>query len=312
MIPKTKAHFPGTPSGGRGRKVLLTAAMGVLFLLALLLTLYPVISTHYNEAHQTKARAEYEEILAQTDTEEFDRLRSAAVAYNKSLIPGVSTDGYSEEYLQSASEDYVNQLAVSGSEIMGYVEIPKIQVYLPIYHGTGADSLERGVGHLLGSSLPVGGTSTHTILTGHSGMASQKLFTDLEQLESGDVFYLHILDMVLAYQVTGTETVLPHDTSYLGIEQGQDLCTLVTCYPTGVNTHRLLVQGERMEYTQAQQAQIEAATEESNTESQWENQYWLGIQMGLLAAFLAAAIGGMLLLVRGKKPKRKVGRYERV
>lgn len=294
------------------KKILPLLLTGLLFLFALLLTFYPILSSRYNEAHQTQVRAEYEEILAQTDTEEFDRLRSAAVAYNKTLIPGVSTDGYSEEYLQSACKDYVNQLAVSGSEIMGYVEIPKIQVYLPIYHGTGADSLERGVGHLLGSSLPVGGTSTHTILTGHSGMASQKLFTDLEQLEAGDVFYLHILDMVLAYQVTGTETVLPHDTSYLGIKPGQDLCTLVTCYPTGVNTHRLLVQGERVEYTQAQQAQIESATEESNTESQWENQYWLGIRLGLIAVAVVVTCVGILRCWRRHKPKRKVGRYERV
>lgn len=296
----------------RPKKILSLLLTGLLFLFALLLTFYPILSSRYNEAHQTKARAEYEEILAQTDTEEFDRLRSAAVDYNKTLGPGVSTEGYSEEYLQSASEDYVNQLAVSGSEIMGYVEIPKIQVYLPIYHGTGADSLERGVGHLLGSSLPVGGTSTHTILTGHSGMASQKLFTDLEQLESGDVFYLHVLDMVLAYQVMGTETVLPHDTGYLGIEQGQDLCTLVTCYPTGVNTHRLLVQGQRVEYTQAQQAQIESATEESNTESQWENQYWLGIRLGVAAVAVVVVSLIALRCLRRCKPKRKVGRYERV
>lgn len=294
------------------KKILHLLLTGLLFLFALLLTVYPILSSRYNEAHQTQVRAEYEEILAQTDRTEFDRLRQSAVAYNKSLIPGVSTDGYSEEYLQSAYGNYVNHLTVSGSEIMGYVEIPKIQVYLPIYHGTGADSLERGVGHLLGSSLPVGGASTHTILTGHSGMASQKLFTDLEQLESGDVFYLHVLDMVLAYQVTGTETVLPHDTCYLGIEQGQDLCTLVTCYPTGVNTHRLLVQGERIPYEEAQEAESATALQETVSESAWENQYWLGIQLGLLAIFLAAAIGGMLLLVRRKKPKRRVGRYERV
>lgn len=296
----------------RPKKILPLLLTGLLFLFALLLTFYPILSSHYNETHQTQVRAEYEEILAQTDTEEFDRFRSAAVAYNKTLIPGVSTEGYSEEYLQSAFKDYVNQLAVSGSEIMGYVEIPKIQVYLPIYHGTGVDSLERGVGHLLGSSLPVGGTSTHTILTGHSGMASQKLFTDLEQLESGDVFYLHILDTVLAYQVTGTETVLPHDTSYLGIEQGQDLCTLVTCYPTGVNTHRLLVQGERIPYEEAQEAETAITLQETANESAWENQYWLGIRLGLIAVAVAVVCVGILRCWCRHKPKRKVGRYERI
>lgn len=296
----------------RPKKILTLLLTGLLFLFALLLTFYPILSSRYNEAHQTKARAEYEEILAQTGTEEFDRLRSAAVAYNKTQVPGVSSEGYSEEYLQSASEDYVNQLAISGSEIMGYVEIPKIQVYLPIYHGTGADSLERGVGHLLGSSLPVGGTSTHTILTGHSGMASQKLFTDLEQLESGDVFYLHILDMVLAYQVMGTETVLPHDTSYLGIEQGQDLCTLVTCYPTGVNTHRLLVQGARIPYEEAQEVETAITLQETANESAWESQYWLGIRLG--GAAVAVVVVSLIALrcLHRCKPKRKVGRYERV
>lgn len=296
----------------RPKKILTLLLTGLLFLFALLLTFYPILSSRYNEAHQTKARAEYEEILAQTGTEEFDRLRSAAVAYNKTLVPGVSSEGYSEEYLQSASEDYVNQLAISGSEIMGYVEIPKIQVYLPIYHGTGADSLERGVGHLLGSSLPVGGTSTHTILTGHSGMASQKLFTDLEQLESGDVFYLHILDMVLAYQVMGTETVLPHDTSYLGIEQGQDLCTLVTCYPTGVNTHRLLVQGARIPYEEAQEVETAITLQETANESAWESQYWLGIRLGVAAVAVVVVSLIALRCLHRCKPKRKVGRYERV
>ena len=294
------------------KKILPLLLTGLLFLFALLLTFYPILSSRYNEAHQTQVRAEYEEILAQTDRTEFDQLRKAAVVYNKSLIPGVSTDGYSEEYLQSAYEDYVNQLTVSGSEIMGYVEIPKIQVNLPIYHGTGADSLDRGTGHLLGSSLPVGGGGTHSVITGHSGMASQKMFTDLEQLEEGDVFYLRVLDLVLAYQVYHKEAVLPHDTSYLGIEKGQDRCTLVTCYPTGVNTHRLLIQGKRIPYEEAQEAETAAVTQETDTHSSWEAQYWLGIRLGLLAASLTAVIGGVVQLVRRKKPKRKVGRYERV
>ena len=130
---------------------------------------------------------------------------------------------------------------------MGYVEIPKIQVNLPIYHGTDAEVLDRGVGHLLGSSLPVGGESTHTILSDHSGMASQKMFTDLEQLTQGDVFYLNVLNETLAYQVTEINTVLPYETDLLGIVPGEDLCTLVTCTPYGINTHRLLVRGRRVE-----------------------------------------------------------------
>lgn len=295
------------------RRYIRIVIAGIIFLLALLLTLYPVISNLYNQEHQSLIKTEYEEVVAQTDTAEFDRIRKLAVAYNKAITPGTAGETYSQEAILAASEDYDAQLNLSGSGIMGYVKIPKIQVELPIYHGTGSDSLERGTGHLLGSSLPVGGESVHTIITGHSGMASQKMFTDLEQLEIGDVFYLHVLDAVLAYQVYFKEPVLPHDSSRLGIQQGKDLCTLITCYPTGVNTHRLLVQGERIPYEQAQEVQAVTISEEADVESHWEDQYWLGIQMGLTAMLSIVIILNAFMLVRKKKliPKRKVGRYER-
>ena len=255
------------------RRYIRIVIAGIIFLLALLLTLYPVISNLYNQEHQSLIKTEYEEVVAQTDTAEFDRIRKLAVAYNKAITPGTAGETYSQEAILAASEDYDSQLNLSGSGIMGYVKIPKIQVELPIYHGTGSDSLERGTGHLLGSSLPVGGESVHTIITGHSGMASQKMFTDLEQLEIGDVFYLHVLDAVLAYQVYFKEPVVPHDSSRLGIIQGKDLCTLITCYPTGVNTHRLLVQGERIPYEQAQEVQAVTISGEAEVESHWEDQY---------------------------------------
>lgn len=295
------------------RRYIRIVIAGIIFLLALLLTLYPIISNLYNQEHQSLIKTEYEEVVAQTDTAEFDRIRKLAVAYNKAITPGTAGETYSQEAILAASEDYDAQLNLSGSGIMGYVKIPKIQVELPIYHGTGSDSLERGTGHLLGSSLPVGGESVHTIITGHSGMASQKMFTDLEQLEVGDVFYLHVLDAVLAYQVYFKEPVLPHDSSRLGIQQGKDLCTLITCYPTGVNTHRLLVQGERIPYEQAQEVQAVTVSEETEVESHWEDQYWLGIQMGLTAMISIIIILNAIILVRKKKliPKRKVGRYER-
>ena len=215
------------------RRYLRIVIAGVIFLLALLLTLYPVISNLYNQEHQSRIQTAYREVLEQTDTSELERIRQQAIAYNRAITPGTAEEAYSQEAIQTASEDYVNQLDLSGTGIMGYVEIPTIGVDLPIYHGTGSDSLDRGTGHLLGSSLPVGGESTHTIITGHSGMASQKMFTDLEQLQEGDVFYLHVLDEVLAYQVDAIHTVLPHNTTYLGIVPGQDLCTLVTCTPHG-------------------------------------------------------------------------------
>ena len=144
-------------------------------------------------------------------------------------------------------------------------------------------------------------------------MASQKMFTDLEQLEIGDVFYLYVLDAVLAYQVSFKEPVLPHDSSRLRIIQGKDLCTLITCYPTGVNTHRLLVQGERIPYEQAQEVQAVTVNAETEVESHWEEQYWLGIQMVLTAMRSIVIILNAIMLARKKKliPKRKVGRYER-
>ena len=163
------------------------------FLLALGLTLYPVISNYVNQKYASQIQTTYQEVMKQIDDSALREAKEQADIYNRSLIPGAA-EAYSQEGLLAASADYDSQLNLAGNGIMGYVEIPKIRVNLPIYHGTENDSLERGIGHLLGSSLPVGGESTHSILSGHSGMASQKMFTDLEQLTAGDVFYLHVLD----------------------------------------------------------------------------------------------------------------------
>lgn len=218
--------------------------------------------------------------------------REKAIAYNQTLLPSTTTEGgYTQEALQSASEEYDSILNLSGDGIMGYIEIPKINVHLPIYHRTGDSSLSKGVGHLLGSSLPVGGESTHAILSGHSGMASQTMFTDLEQLGIGDVFYLYVLDEILAYQVSEINTVLPSDTSLLGIWEGEDCCTLVTCTPYGVNTHRLLVTASRIPYEEAEQIaeQMEAS---GSIGSHWMQYYLRGLEIGLavVAGFLLAAV----------------------
>lgn len=262
---------------------------GIIFILALLLTLYPIISNLYNQHHQSTIHTAYEEVIQQADTRELERIRELAEAYNEAIIPGTAEEAYSQTALQEASADYDRQLDPGGSGIMGYVEIPRINVNLPIYHGTDSSTLERGTGHLLGSSLPVGGISTHAIITGHSGLATQKMFTDLEQLQPGDVFYLHVLDEVLAYQVFYREPVPPHDTTRLGITQGKDYCTLITCYPTGVNTHRLLVQGERIPYEEAEVIE-EAVQLETVPESRWEEQYLLGIGLGVLGMLAAALV----------------------
>ena len=221
-------------------------------------------------------------MIQQTDDAELRKAKELAVAYNNAITPGAAAEeSYSRESLLAASVEYDSLLNVTGEGTMGYVVVPKINVNLPIYHGTGNDSLDRGVGHLLGSSLPVGGESTHAILTGHSGMASQKMFTDLEQLNTGDVFYLQILNETLAYQVVEINTVLPYDTSLLGITHGEDYCTLVTCTPYGVNTHRLLVRGSRIPYEEAEEIEEESITEEP-AESTWETEYVKGIVVGII------------------------------
>ncbi|MEE0110214.1 MAG: class C sortase [Oscillospiraceae bacterium] len=262
------------------------------FLMALGLTLYPVISNYVNQKYASQIQTAYQEVMEQVDDTALREVKEQADIYNHSLIPG-ATEAYSQEGLLAASADYDSQLNLAGNGIMGYVEIPKISVNLPIYHGTENDSLERGIGHLLGSSLPIGGESTHTILSGHSGMASQKMFTDLEQLTVGDVFYLHVLDETLSYQVVEINTVLPYDTSLLGIAPGEDLCTLVTCTPYGVNTHRLLVRGSRIPYEEAEQLMEETASEEVAA-STWEEKYLQGVILGIAAALvliLVIAIG---------------------
>lgn len=309
-LPRRRLRGGAVRGESMKRRYLQIILAAVLFLLALGLTLYPVVSNWYNQRHQSQIQTAYQDVLEQTDTAELERIREQAVAYNAAITPGAAEEAYTQESILAASDDYVNQLDVGGSGIMGYVVIPKISVNLPIYHGTGSDSLNKGTGHLLGSSLPVGGESTHSIITGHSGMASQKMFTDLEQLREGDVFYLRVLDETLAYEVKAVHTVLPHDTSFLGIVPGQDLCTLVTCTPTGINTHRLLVQGSRIPFVPATETQESALPCEENTVSHWEDQYWLGIRLGLVAMVSMVLLLNVLLYLRKKKPK-KGGRYVR-
>ncbi len=271
------------------RMVILGAALA--FTMALLLTLYPLISNYINQKYASEIHTSYQEAVEQAEDGELEQARKLAQDYNASIVPGAAdSNAYSQEALLAASADYESQLNILGDGTMGYIQIPKIDVLLPILHGTEADVLERGIGHLLGSSLPVGGESTHTVLTGHSGMASNTMFTDLELLEEGDVFYLQILNEVLAYRVLDTNVVLPHESDLLSIVREEDLCTLVTCVPYGVNTHRLLVLGERIPYEMAEQIQ-EAAAQEQEEGSTWKQKYLSGLLIGL-----CMALGGMVLV----------------
>ena len=278
------------------RQILSIVVAVIVFLLALGLMLYPIISTRINAKYASEIQTTYEAVIEDTDNGELLAAREAAVHYNESITPGATdTDSYSQEALLAASQNYEELLDIAGDGIMAYVQIPKISVQLPVYHGTNNDSLDRGIGHLLGSSLPVGGDSTHSILTAHSGMASQKMFSDLPQLEVGDVFYLKVLGETLAYQVDQIHTVLPHDTTYLGIEQGEDLCTLVTCTPFGVNTHRLLVRGERIPYEEAEV--IVETTQEAVVESTWEQHYMKGILIGICVVIVLVVVALIVWLV---------------
>ena len=279
------------------RNKLLIALMILLFIIALGLTFYPIISNHINAKYASEIQSSYEAVIEDTDNSELVAAKEEAIRYNESITPGATdTESYSQEALLTASQNYEELLDIAGDGIMAYVQIPKISIQLPVYHGTNNDSLDRGIGHLLGSSLPVGGDSTHSILTAHSGMASQKMFSDLPQMEIGDIFYLKVLGETLAYQVDQINTVLPHDTTYLGIEQEKDLCTLVTCTPFGVNTHRLLVRGERIPYEEAED--IEETTQEFVVESTWEQHYLKGIAIGFGVVIILAIAGCVVWLIR--------------
>lgn len=232
---------------GRAKK---NKRYSLLLLLALLvglsLLLYPTISNCWNSFHQSKTIATYMEAVEEMDDSDYEGMWREAQAYNTALPRDQGRFQLSEEEKQV----YEGLLRVSDDGIMGYVEIPSINVELPIYHGTDEEILQIAVGHIQGSSLPVGGPSTHCVISGHRGLPSAKLFTDLDQLTKGDIFILHVLDETLTYEVDQIHIVEPDDVSLLSMEEGEDLCTLVTCTPYGVNSHRLLVRGHRVENQQ--------------------------------------------------------------
>jgi sortase A len=263
------------------KRKLENALILVLLLSGLVLMLYPTVAQWWNARHESQIVDNYRETVDAMEEERREAMWEAAQAYNDThaLQPLILPE--------SQEEEYENTLDVTGTGIMGYLVIPKIDVNLAIYHGTGDDVLQVGVGHLSGSSLPVGGRGTHCVLSGHRGIPSARLLTDLPKLEIGDEFSLVVLGKTLTYRVDQILTVLPTEGEALAIDPEQDLCTLVTCTPYGINSHRLLVRGVRVEDTQSEEPSEETAEvlEESDL-----TPIYAGIGLMLVVALLVSCI----------------------
>lgn len=226
----------------------------LIFFAGVFLLLYPTVSDYWNSMHQSKAIVSYEKEVDGLDEETCEKLFEDAREYNRTLLK--KADRYT--MTKEEKEVYESLLNVSGDGMMGYVEIPKIDCLLPVYHGTKEQILQTAVGHIEGSSLPTGGKGTHCVLSGHRGLPSAKLFTNLDKLIVGDTFMLHVLNQTLTYEVDQIRIVEPHEMSELRIAEGKDYCTLVTCTPYGINTHRLLVRGHRIENAGATKTRVSA------------------------------------------------------
>ena len=259
----------------------------ILLMVGTGLLLYPTLSNYYNTFHQSKAITQYAEITKELSAEEIEALTKDAKEYNKALI----TDNTRWKMTDEERKVYNNILDISGTGVMGYIEIPKVNISLPIYHGTSNEVLQIAVGHVEGSSFPIGGTGTHTVLSGHRGLPSAKLFTDLDKMEEGDCFYIKVLNDVLTYQIDQILIVEPNNMDSLEIDPTQDYCTLVTCTPYGVNSHRMLIRGKRIETIEEKNFIV------SNEAIQIEPR----IVMPFILAFLCI----MYILFLIFKPKRK-------
>ena len=223
----------------------------IVLLVAFSVLLYPTFSSYLNEKNGSKVVSYYDEESVKLGKAEKEQMLEDARAYNQEMLGHMDLiDPFSQENTE-IDEQYQSLLNPDGTGMMGYIRIPKINIELPIYHGTSEAVLQAGVGHFWGTSLPVGGESTHTVLTGHRGLPTKTLFTNMDKLEEGDIFYIKVLDETLAYQIDQILTVLPEETDALAIESGKDYATLVTCTPYAINTHRLLVRGHRIPYEEA-------------------------------------------------------------
>ena len=228
---------------GKASSKLVTALLSIALAVGLALLLYPSVSDWWNSSRQTHAVASYGSLVDEADNARVRAIWQDALEYNEQL----AKKGTNWTLTEAELAEYESQLSMDASGIMGYINIPKIRCTLPLYHGTSDEVLQVAVGHIEGSSLPVGGESSHCVVSGHRGLPSARLFTDLDQLEVGDTFTLRVLDQVLTYEVDKISIVFPHEMDLLTISEGEDLCTLVTCTPYGVNSHRLLVRGHRVD-----------------------------------------------------------------
>lgn len=281
-------------------KVVLVIAL-IFIIVGGCIFLYPNVSNYFAEKNQTEAIREYSEAVSNFNQEKIDEELQKAQTYNENLSGEPVHDPFVEGSGYAMPKNYKEVLNIAEDGVMAYVEIPKISVYLPIYHGTSSEVLEKGVGHIESTSLPIGGISTHSVLTGHTGLPSAELFTRLDELVEGDIFYIHILNEVLTYKVYEIKVILPDEISELQITSGKDYVTLVTCTPYGVNSHRLLVKAERTEYEEYNDETKENTSNiNENSGNTGKNYYLMGVIIGIIIFILI-----IIIIFIFKKKRRK-------
>lgn len=261
----------------------------IIFLAGLSLLLYPFVANQWNNYRQKQLISGYEQAVSEKEAAEgidYDAERKKAEDYNEALLPCVLPDSFALAESSGVDPVYMNTLNIAGDEMMGSVEIPKIDIKIPIYHTTEEEVLNKGAGHLEGSSLPVGGANTHAVISAHRGLPSASLFTDLDQLKEGDHFLIHVLNETLCYEVDKISVVKPEDTSALAVEDGQDLVTLLTCTPYGVNTERLLVRGHRVPYVEEEVKEEKTVLSGSSLHTNYLLWVFVGLSVTALFVFV--------------------------
>ena len=261
----------------------------IIFLAGLSLLLYPFVANQWNNYRQKQLISGYEQVVSEKEAAEgidYDAERKKAEDYNEALLPCVLPDSFALAESSGVDPVYMNTLNIAGDEMMGSVEIPKINIKIPIYHTTEEEVLNKGAGHLEGSSLPVGGANTHAVISAHRGLPSASLFTDLDQLKEGDHFLIHVLNETLCYEVDKISVVKPEDTSALAVEDGQDLVTLLTCTPYGVNTERLLVRGHRVPYVEEKVKEEKTVLSGSSLHTNYLLWVFVGLSVTALFVFV--------------------------